>query len=476
MKINQKQVRNSLIVAILIVVLCASSYYVGVSSSYVGDTGELWVNPPFSEASYVVGQYNSTYYYAKNCTTGKFDYLSSNASYVIQAAINALPIANARKGQIYIKQANYDIGSDITIGKKTYLIAESGTMFNVTQNLTNGAIVIDPTNVEFTDYQIKNIQIELNQYNGHGIYSANALRTDSRGKASIENIYIRNVKSGYGGITLTNLFLMKLSNINIFPNYGTGIWLKLDDTLISGNSIFENILTSCGGANAIGVDIEKSAVKHYCLINFNRLQIGGDPSSAPSGSIGFRANGLTSTRFMNLDIEGAEKCMVLDSCTSNIIDITGIQTNAASGYGIQLINTCYNNIFRAGLVNVPNGLAYSDETAYTSNPNQIQSGRWHGTFALGTNTALGQCSLWDGSTYRQTVKNGVATIIAGNTYTTVTVNYPLSDYRVTISPSSDTGGKRFWVSDKTQTSFRITIDSIYASNISFEWAIEYVYP
>jgi len=132
MKINQKQVRNSLIVAILIAVLCASSYYYGVSSSYVGTTSEVWVNPPFSEASYVVGQYNSTYYYAQNCTTGKYDfgnvavsegYVSSNASYVIQSCINSL----TRGGKIFIKAGFYTITAMIHWQEKSITLIGEGS-------------------------------------------------------------------------------------------------------------------------------------------------------------------------------------------------------------------------------------------------------------------------------------------------------------------------------------------------------------
>jgi hypothetical protein len=106
-----------------------------VSSSYVGTTSEVWVNSPFSEASYVVGQYNSTYYYAKNCTTGKYDfgdvavsggYVSSNAKYVIQSANNV-----ADDQLIFLKKADYSL-SGLTISKRVHLLAEKGTRFTLT--------------------------------------------------------------------------------------------------------------------------------------------------------------------------------------------------------------------------------------------------------------------------------------------------------------------------------------------------------
>jgi len=166
MKINQKQVRNSLIVAILIAVLCASSYYYGVSSSYVGTTSEVWVNPPFSEASYVVGQYNSTYYYAENCTTGKYDfgnvavsggYVSSNASYVFQSCINIL--ISYRGGTIYTKNGIYTVTNGLTItypsgGSTIHIVGEgagsSGATANATVIIFTGDKFLDITNNAWT--------------------------------------------------------------------------------------------------------------------------------------------------------------------------------------------------------------------------------------------------------------------------------------------------------------------------------------
>lgn len=59
-------------------------------SAYVGDVSEVWVQPPFHEASYAVGVYNSTYYYAKNGTTGEYEWKNTAAHTVTNNAINSL--------------------------------------------------------------------------------------------------------------------------------------------------------------------------------------------------------------------------------------------------------------------------------------------------------------------------------------------------------------------------------------------------
>ena len=124
---NKKQIRNSLIVAVLVSILCATTYYVGVSSvSYPGTTSEVWVNPPFSEASYVVGQYNSTYYYAKNGMTGKYDFLSSNARAVINNVFGNITAVPPQK--IVVLIGNFTLDGALVVGSYTYVDATQAVL------------------------------------------------------------------------------------------------------------------------------------------------------------------------------------------------------------------------------------------------------------------------------------------------------------------------------------------------------------
>lgn len=100
-----KKLKISLIVAILVsTILLVHIYDVMTTPAYPGTINEVWVQPPFSEASYVIGKYNSTYYYAKNGTTGKYDYLGTNASQIINTALGATPTygTTLAKGDITI--------------------------------------------------------------------------------------------------------------------------------------------------------------------------------------------------------------------------------------------------------------------------------------------------------------------------------------------------------------------------------------
>lgn len=145
-----KTVKVKSFVATLLLVCIVSalvtSYYAS-SSAYPGNVSEVWFSPPFSEASYVIGQYNSTYYYGKNCTTGKYDYLSTNASYVINSAINALTLGRdhfetvSLTGEITITNAillkSY---TRIVIGGE---LKASGSGFNMIQFATTDQYLVE---------------------------------------------------------------------------------------------------------------------------------------------------------------------------------------------------------------------------------------------------------------------------------------------------------------------------------------------
>lgn len=68
-----------------------------------------------------------------------------------------------------------------------------------------------------------------------------------------------------------------------------------------------------------------------------------------------------------------------------------------------------------------------------------------------------------------TENSGIATITAGQTLVDVTHGLAATPTRVQLTPTTDTAGKRYWVSTKGATTFTITIDSAHTANISFDW-------
>jgi len=68
-----------------------------------------------------------------------------------------------------------------------------------------------------------------------------------------------------------------------------------------------------------------------------------------------------------------------------------------------------------------------------------------------------------------TENSGTATITAGDTSVDVTHGLAATPTRVQLTPTTDTAGKRYWVSAKGDTTFTITIDSSHTADISFDW-------
>jgi len=67
---------------------------------------------------------------------------------------------------------------------------------------------------------------------------------------------------------------------------------------------------------------------------------------------------------------------------------------------------------------------------------------------------------------------GSATLSAGAI--AVNVAHGLADLPtvVVLTPTTDTGGKRYWVSNKTTTGFTISIDSAHTADLVFDWYAE----
>jgi hypothetical protein len=86
------------------------------------------------------------------------------------------------------------------------------------------------------------------------------------------------------------------------------------------------------------------------------------------------------------------------------------------------------------------------------------------TKIIGATTAFGGCKFDE--------KSGTATVVATNTSVVVTHGLTTTPTRVQLTPTTDTGGKRYWVSAKGATTFTITIDSALGTDITFDWRAE----
>jgi hypothetical protein len=98
--------------------------------------------PPVTEASYIVYKEGDTYY-TKNGRTGQVEFSSSNASEVIQYAINR--VADEGGGMVFIKAGVYNIKSPIAMKSGVSLVGEGGinkaTCLRGTADLGDNSII-----------------------------------------------------------------------------------------------------------------------------------------------------------------------------------------------------------------------------------------------------------------------------------------------------------------------------------------------
>ena len=347
-KISLKRVFELVFVCVIVACLLTAAL---VKSGYVGDLTEQWYTPS-QEASYIIGQYNSTFYYLQNHTGfgyeayDGYEYESSNASAVFQEAREGLgTLANGAPGTIQVKYATYNLDSPIIIGHLTHLIGEASTVLSMTANANAIEISIDTDGVEGCDWTIKNFEIRMNSLNGNGIYSSNASRKD--GKMStprIENVRVWNVSAHYAGIKLSNFFASVISGGSIYTS-GYGIQLILDNNLLAGNSLIQQVEIYPSASGTIGFYVEASPGKYYNLMVIDRMQVGGG-DNIYTNTTGVFLNGTKWCVFNGLNLEGNAVNLYMNNSRSNTFNNMFADSNKTSTDGF----TPDDGILRSGNV------------------------------------------------------------------------------------------------------------------------------
>jgi len=112
-----------------------------------------------------------------------------------------------------------------------------------------------------------------------------------------------------------------------------------------------------------------------------------------------------------------------------------------------------------------------DETTSAGNSNNIIRNNNAQTIAQSPTYALEADDMTraTGNNGYTTENSGTATITAEQTSVDVTHSLVATPTRIQLTPTTDTAGKRYWISVKGATTFTITIDSTHTSDISFDW-------
>jgi hypothetical protein len=234
----------------------------------------------------------------------------SNIADLINRIVALLPTAHARSGRIVLFSPTATartFNKDITIGKRTYLegISPETTILQASANMTDAGIVVDATDIIWTDWAIENLLIDMNSKNGHGIYSTHGDQTNYFCRQSMQNLRVYNVNPGYVGINVQDLRQIRMKHIRVRSS-GTCIKFRTTSGQNTGDGVYEDFLL--GGkdtTNWIGIDIAGNLNQAGTISTWNGIRIGGSGTYA-AGTIGLKLVDCADMCFVNLHCEGQE--------------------------------------------------------------------------------------------------------------------------------------------------------------------------
>jgi hypothetical protein len=217
--------------------------------TYYRDGRKITLNEPASEASYVVGRYNSTFYYMKNGTTGNYDFLSTNASKAFNFAFGNMTSG----GKVFYKNGTYTLDSSIIMSSNDQvlegeswgaILSASGTNYPVITIGADGSTLyrIGLRNVHIDCASGSSQIIGILQYRCTASVFENIYITGSSSASRLQYGWVID-QTAAGAHSWDNF----MSNIRILNFYTDGLVAEdLEDTAI----INMNIGTQRAGANA----------------------------------------------------------------------------------------------------------------------------------------------------------------------------------------------------------------------------------
>lgn len=360
--------------------------------------------------SYILSiTHDGAYYTMQNGTTGGLDYFGNNATALETNADGNLTQSSPQGNLIWVRDGYYNITTNgWYLHKYNMLIGENSfnTVLNVTGNI-NAAITIDPT-VQAATWQIENLKVLLNNFNGYGIYSTHATVNSIRTKVDVENVGIEGIASGYYGTYLIDAGQMYWNTVRV-SSAGGCVYFGTDNTGGNfGNSIFDFLDMNPLANNAVGLTIVGSSTDAMNLAEFHRLQF----IPAVSFWNGTLAINITSERlisFYDSDIESASSVINLTSCHQigfygqTFVSATNT-TYQTFNNGITLYGTTYACQFIGGQWTTFSQYMYNDQS--TSNSpihNFLDGGGYWASFGtgqiqnFGAETDLGYVFVWNPS-------------------------------------------------------------------------------
>jgi hypothetical protein len=441
-------------------------------------------------ASYIVST-DGTEYYAKNGSTGAIEYSDTDASNVIQYAVNNAPDG----GKVLIRSGTYPITKTINPKSNIFIEGEGwGTILQYA--LTSPASVIEGYNV--SKVVLKNFVVD-----GMGIDSSavDLIHLAHSSYMRIECLEIRNKKGTYDGdaIDMDDVTYFWVLNNYIHDIDGKGIHPSNADSSPYYGSRF-------------------GVIAHNMLINVNRvgqrhvISVGGDASLSGATSprdIIIIGNYIESSTGTGISVAGVRISIIgniiknvgtgievdsFGSTTSEAIDIIGnIVETTSTGHGIvcysptaglvkkvSIIGNSVSNTYKAGIqltgaveVNIVGNNIYNPGLGWYDIGDATGTTKHVAAFNIVSKSLnLTQTPrIVKGNMGYLTENSGVATISSGSTNVTVSHGLATTPSKVLLTPLGQPSGK-LWVENITSTSFDIVTDTAPTSNLNVSWYAE----
>jgi len=469
------------------------------------------VSGSFTEtASYIIFKVGDTIY-AKNGTTGEIEFSGTDASQVIQSAINAL----SNGGKIFFKRGTYEISSSILAKSNIEIVGEGeGTILKMQDN-ANLIFGIIKIYYERSNVKIRNLVLDGNKAGQTDESYCIAIRRSSNiliESCTLKNAYTAAIRFyTASGETKNNKIIIRN---NIFEDNNCDIY---DDTYGSEDVVVIGNIFS--GADEYSIRIFNSdrwivAKNRFILKNEGvEFVTSGAMNQIIGNTFVWSENPPTYARAILLGAEASadkftEKFIVSDNVidgTGTTAELCGIYMHGYNGQptvrdgtitgnviinmtygivatypshidiisntikdcdkGIRLVSCSYNKICDNIIVECETGV--SEESL--SDHNVIES-----NYIINSTTAI--VKVGANTEVRRnkgyiTENSGTATISAGST--SVTVNHGLAGTPtvITVTPSADIGD--VWVDSVTSTSFTIHCETAPSSDVTVYWYAEY---
>ena len=386
-------------------------------------------------------------YYAKDGKTGNVVYVDTDASNVIQYAIDNIPLPG---GTLLIKTGDYYLSKAIRITKHINLVGEGvgATRLMLAPNANSRIIeyCIDPNVINIYT------TIQPHMYIAHMYIGGNRKQQTSGSEAIITK--------AEGNCARVADWL--LFNVWISSYKGHGVTIKATHNwLILHSSIEHN------DGNAVNLDGANEGMVGFSLIYNNLNGIYVNNVYAPVRIIGNRIEEFTDS---GININSSRFVIAV----GNYI----IPGTSKPKYYIYINDSIYNiianNILGVGSVNIPDYGIYEYGTSnYNILANNVAgSANIEPIRLVGANSkAVYNYARIGTGVQLPSVNSNVATITAGSTRVTVSHGLYKEPGKVLITPIGQPPGK-LWVENITATSFDIVTDTAPTADLKVAWYAE----